>query len=70
MHEIRRADRQARIPGRGLQINLLERRLIENFSVGHAIERHAAGQAHGFLFGARVQRAQHFEQNFFEPRLQ
>ena len=70
MHVIRGANRQARVARRGLHENLFERRLVENFPVGHAIERHAAGQAHRFLFGSRVQGAQHFEQNFFQARLQ
>ena len=70
MHEISGADREPRISRSGLHEDLFERRLIENFPVGHAIERHAAGQANGLLLGSGVQRAKHFEQDLFEARLQ
>ena len=49
---------------------MFEWRFIENFPVGHAIERHAAGEADGLLLRAGMQRAKHFEQHFFETRLQ
>ena len=70
MHEISGADREPRISGGGLHEDLLEWRLIKNFPIGHAIERHPAGQANGVLLGSGVQRAKHFEQDLFQPRLQ
>ena len=70
MHEISGADREPRISRGRLHEDLLEWRLIENFPIGHAIERHAAGQAHRLLLGSGVQRAKHFEQDFFQARLQ
>ena len=70
MHEISGADREPRISRGGLHEDLFEWRLIKNFPIGHAIERHPAGQAHGLLLGSGVQRAKHFEQDFFQARLQ
>ncbi len=70
VHEISGADREPRISRGGLHEDLFEWRLIKNFPVGDAIERHAAGQANRLLLGSRVQRSKHFEQDFFESRLQ
>ncbi len=61
MHEISSADREAGISRRGLHEDSFEWRLVKNFPVGDAIERHPAGQADGFLLGSGVQGAKHFE---------
>ena len=64
------ANGETGVPGRGMNIDFFERRRIEDFSVGHAIEGHAAGEANGFAVRLCGQFAQHTEVNFFEPRLQ
>ena len=70
MNEIGCPDREARISSGRLHEDLFERSLIENLSVGNAIERYSSGQANGFLPGSGVQPAKHFEQDFFQARLQ
>src|SRR5713226_9925398 len=67
--EVRGADRQARVAGGGLHVNLLKRRAIEDLAVGHAVEGHTARQAHRLLACARMQRVEQLKQNLLEPRL-
>ena len=69
-HVKRRAHRQSPIARRGLYIDLFERRLIENLSIGHTVERHSARQTHGSQACALGQPPQHPEIHLFEPRLQ
>ena len=69
-HVKRRAHRQSPIARRGLYIDLFERRLIENLSIGHTVERHSARQTHGSQACALGQPPQHPQIDLFEPRLQ
>ena len=70
MNEIGGADRETCVSRGRLHENPFERRLIENFPVGNAIESDTAGETNGLLPGLRMQLAEHFEQNFFQARLQ
>ena len=52
-----RAQRAAGVAGRGLDPDVVERPLAEQPAVGHAVQRHAAGQDEVLLPGLRLRRA-------------
>src|SRR5712692_10230913 len=53
-----------------MNVDLLEWRRIEDFTVRHAIESHATGKTYGLEPGSLAKLLQHAEINLFEPRLQ
>ena len=62
----RPAERSAGVPGRGLDPHRVERALCRDARVGHAIERHAAGECQIAIAGLLVQPADQIQQHFFE----
>src|SRR6202041_1069092 len=64
-----RADREARVTRRGLDVNAFERRRIEDAPVGHAVKGNAPGKAQVFFTSLGSQRAPVRRQDFFESRL-
>ena len=54
-----RADRQSRVSGRRLHINLFERCGFKDLSIRHAIESHAARETHGFEPGSLAEFFEH-----------
>src|ERR1700677_4898355 len=51
IHRERRADRKPGVARSRLNVNTFERRVIKDFSVGHAVEGHAACKAQRFFPG-------------------
>src|SRR6202521_3731150 len=66
----RSADGEPRIACGGLDVNFLEWRRLENFSVVHSIDRHSACQTHCLPPRAFGKFLQHAEIDFLKPRLQ
>src|SRR5258708_2862425 len=69
-HVICGAHREARVPRRRMNVDLLERSRIKNFPARHAIESHTPGETNGLESRSLGKLFQHAEINFFEPRLQ
>src|ERR1700686_2153276 len=69
-HVERRPHGEAAITGSGMNVDLLKPGGVKNFSVGDAIESHAAGETHRLHACSFGELAQHPEINFFEARLQ
>ena len=65
----RRADRRAGVVRRRLDVDVLERRAIEDHAVGDAVERDAAGQADLLEPGALVDGVEQREVALFEHQL-
>ena len=69
IHSERRADGKSGITGGRLDVNALERRVIEYFSVGDAIEGDAAGEAQRFFAGFFGESGPVSGEDFFERGL-
>ena len=64
-----RADRRAGVVRRGLDVDVLERRALEDHAVGDAVQRHAAGQADLLQPGSLVHVVQQREVALLEHEL-
>ena len=66
----RAADSEPGIAGRGLDVDLFERSVGKDFSVGHAVVCHTARQAEVFYGVKFMKPVEHRMHGFFKPRLQ
>ena len=64
-----RSDREARIAGGGLNINLLKGSIGKNLAVGHAIKRHPSRQTEFFHAVESMKLVEHGKHGVFQPRL-
>src|SRR5260370_16835587 len=64
-HVICGAHREARVPRRRMNVDLLERSRIKNFPARHAIESHTPGETNGLESRSLGKLFQHAEINFF-----
>src|SRR5258708_3078596 len=67
---VRGPHREARVPRRRMNVNLLEWCYVKNLPIRHAIESHPTCQAHRLESRSLSKLFQHTEIDFFEARLQ
>ena len=70
LHVVRGADARAAVVGGRLDVEVGERRLVEDLAVHDAVQSDAAGQAERVDARLGVQVAQHAEHDLLEPALQ
>src|ERR1700722_6547534 len=64
-----RADRQAFVSSRGLNVGLVKGRAVEEFAVGHTVERASAGHRQVIERNSRVQMIQKMKEDFLKAML-
>src|SRR5207244_5916324 len=69
IHVVGGPDRQPGVAGGGLDVDVCERRPVEDLAVGHAVEGHATCETDRFLPGLAVERVQEPEVSLFQDTL-